>query len=256
MIAQENISPAIILQTWHGDCAVPMPFLYLGKRRTTAPSFVSTDFIGGMTVKKGLEIFALSAGIISLIAAAAIVLFILAYPLLVFSLEDKLMKNELDNTYINDNYAGWQTVSIDKIGTFKLPEHWVLCQEDDQYTLKNKNGDVFAYGAVVGDPTSKYEGVKSYASSVIGEPIERISFQYNNSFSGIGGSQFFSLVVAEDPTQNLLRCIQLENHSLRPLEEGTTDFVLIIDDGAESYEDLIEIAEAVVYSYVYSYSYE
>ena len=207
-------------------------------------------------MKKGLKIFALSAGIISLTAAAAIVLYILAYPLLIFSLEDKLMKNELDNTYINDNYAGWQTVSIDKIGTFKLPEHWVLCQEEDQYTLKNKNGDVFAYGAVVGDPTSKYEGVKSFASSVIGEPVEQISFQYNNSFSGIGGSDFFSLVVAENPTQNSFRCIRLKNYSLRPLEEGTTDFVLIIDDGAESYEDLIEIAEAVVYSYVYSYAYE
>ena len=202
-------------------------------------------------MKKVLRILAISAGIVILITVVSFVVFMIAYPILVLSLEDKLMKNELDNTYINNDYAGWQTANIEKIGTFKFPEHWVLCEESDYYCIRNKNGDIIAYGAVVGDPTSKYEGINSFVGSVVGAPITEIKYQYDTSFSGIDCSGFFSIVVTENSMQHLFRCIQLKNHSLRPLEEGTTDFVLIINDDAEDYANLVEIAQAVIYSYVY-----
>lgn len=202
-------------------------------------------------MKKSLWIFSLSASVVIVIMVAALILCVIAYPFLVLSLEDKLMKNELDNTYINDDYAGWQTISIEKIGTFKIPEHWVFCEESEHYCIRNKNGDIIAYGAVVGDPTSKYEGIKSFVGSIVGISTAEIDYQYGTSFSGINGSGFFSIVVTEESIEHMFRCIRLENDSLRPLEEGTTDFVLIIMDEAENYDDLVELAQAVIYSYVY-----
>ena len=205
----------------------------------------------GNAVKKIFLISGVSVTLLIVVIAVSIPVLAWVSAFSALAMEDTLTKNELDNAYINADYADWQTVSIEKIGTFKIPEQWVLCEESDHYYIRNKNGDIIAYGAVVGDPTSKYEGIDSFVGSVAGISIAEIDYQYDTSFSGIDCSGFFSIVVTENSTQHLFRCIRLENHSLRPLEEGTTDFVLIIKDEAEDYAYLVEVAQAVIYSYVY-----
>ena len=210
-------------------------------------------------IKKGnvaKTTFLISGTLIALLALIVVV----SMPVLAWfsafsalALEDKLIKNEFDNAYINNDYADWQTISIEKIGTFKIPEQWVLCQETDYY-VKNKNGDVIAYAAVVGDATSKHTNITSVLCSIIGTPVDDVVCQYDNSL-GINGSNFYSLVVTEESAQSLFHCIRLENRSLRPIKEGTTDLVFIIKDGAVEYEELLQIAEAIIYSYEYSYTY-
>ena len=187
--------------------------------------------------------------IIFLILSVMMILGRVGYPLVMFLLEDEIVKTELNNAYINENYMGWQTISVDKIGTFKMPGDWQLYQEIDGYCVKNEKKEIIAYATVTGDSSSKYSGIKSFVESIIGEKIDEIDYQYNNGFANRNGSGFFSLVARKETTQQLFHCIRLENNSLKPFMEGTIDFVFVIKDDAEPYEELFLIAEAVVYSY-------
>ena len=184
-----------------------------------------------------------------LIASAVMILGRVGYPLVMLMMEDEILKTELDNAYINENYVGWQTITVDRIGTFKIPAYWKLDQVSDGYCVKNEKEEIIAYATVIGDSSSKYSGIKSYVESMIGERIDAIDYQYDNGFANINGSTFFSLVATQETTQHLFHCIRLENNSLKPFMEGTIDFVLVIKDNAEPYVDLFSIAEAVVYSY-------
>lgn len=203
-------------------------------------------------MKKTIWISALSVAIVLLITVAVYFLFTIVYPLLVLSLEDEFIKEELNNPYIDANYDGWRTLSVENIGSFKIPENWVVICENEQYTFKNDRDEIIAYGTVVGDPTSKFSGVKPYISSIVGSSAIKIEFRYDMSFSGIEGSNFYTIVATDTNKQHLFRCIRLENTSLRPLSEGTTDFIIVFEDNSIIYNDLIEISQAVIYSYIFS----
>ena len=183
-----------------------------------------------------------------LLTILVFILLVLITPLIMLAMEDQILKNELNNCYINQNYSGWQTVSVERIGQFKIPGHWIVEEQADDYLIKNQDGNIIAFGTVLGDITSKHDGIKSFIEHIVDDSIDSLQYQYDNTFSNVHGSTFFSFVATQQLNSNKYHCIKLEN-TLIHLEYSTIEFVLIIKDGVEPYEDLFSIAEAIVYSY-------
>ena len=63
--------------------------------------------------------------------------------------EDTLVKEELNNRYIDSNYDGWKAISIGVIESFMIPEEWEMMESEGIMLITN-NGDEIGYAALLG----------------------------------------------------------------------------------------------------------
>ena len=68
-------------------------------------------------------------------------------PLILLCSEDTLVKEELNNRYIDSNYDGWKAISIGVIESFMIPEEWEMMESEGIMLITN-NGDEIGYAAL------------------------------------------------------------------------------------------------------------
>ena len=122
--------------------AVNCLLLCAGAHLVIATNFVDIpilDWLGDALLFAGIALIVLVG-----------MLIVVASPLCLFLLEDDVLKNELNNAYINDGYTDWYEVNIEPIGRFLLPDSWSIAQEESIYSIRDNQNEVIAHAAILG----------------------------------------------------------------------------------------------------------
>lgn len=181
---------------------------------------------------------AITTLIILLVCAFAYLVFVIVSPLVLLSMEDKVLENELNNPYINADYHGWKSIEIEHVGDFMLPDQWSLRKNNDLYTITDSNGQHIAYGMILGDNVDS----DTLFNSFIDYEIESISHDYASDIVSIDGSYHYRCQVLSGNTTTVFPCVILSNY--------TPKFILAFSPLAEiEHDSLQQIIQAIIYSY-------
>lgn len=167
-------------------------------------------------------------------------LVVLISPFFLFALEDDILKNELDNAYINDGYPDWHEVNIDPIGSLLLPGSWSISQNENTYFIRENNDAVIAHAAIFGTPNSAFDSYKSFLYTIIGELPDSVEFTSCSDFTSINLSNFGILTARLDSQE-------IEMYYLL-LYSGAEHRMLMVFLEDYDFNRLLEIAQAISYS--------
>ena len=189
--------------------------------------------------------------LLRILIIALLVLFAL-YPVITMSIgiivvanEEKLLKIELDNTYINSGYAEWKSAEIADWESFMIPKTWNVVSESDNYKIYDVGGKHVACCAILGSTDSRYPNRESFIRSISEEEILNITDQHIPGFVAIDFSNYSSLVIEYNGYKEVYHYISLRNNLSPEL------FIIFPHDSSVEKGMLIDIAQAIVYSYAF-----
>lgn len=170
-------------------------------------------------------------------------LFLLISPIILLSMEDNVLQEQLDNRYVNANYSDWHEESISNIGKVKLPDMWFLSQNEHTYRIANSEDIIIANGAVFGVLDAPYHTYKDFLQTIVGFDPEKVEFESDANFISINLSDFGILTVQCGAVQKSLYYLLLYSGT------ETQTLMVFSEDLELSYSDLLEVSEAISYSY-------
>lgn len=117
---------------------------------------------------------------LSIVIIVSVVILIISFPIIygftVLKWTNKQVRSELDNQYIEGNYAGWRIISLESNTTFKIPEEWILKQDGNRIMfLDGENVMVKGAKVLLGDPSNPEE-YEQYIKESLAEEALFFSF--------------------------------------------------------------------------------
>lgn len=188
----------------------------------------------------------LGAILLTLVVLALVVIYVVS-PLVLLENEDIYLKDKLNNPYINDSFAGWETYDTVVPGrAFKLPEGWDLTSEGTGYILKDHEGKLLAYGGIVSDEGTGFTSSRAMYQTYVSFEIEETDITYDTEYISIGGSSFFKATHLGKEAEESHYVLYLEDRA------DTSFYLLFPQDCGIDLPELKEIAQAITYSYSFS----
>lgn len=158
----------------------------------------------------------------------------------VIALEDKFIKWDIDNPYVDSHYEGWKEVTAASNFTFQIPENWTLLEEEDgAYKIVDAAGNIWGYGAAC----DKFAEISDLVGAALGNQPENIS-RYEQLEVSMPRSYLEKMVLSYEDRTEVYSYMSLSED----FGEGI-DFVIFADvsSNAEQYN----IAEAMLYSFAF-----
>ena len=169
----------------------------------------------------------------------------LSVSLLAIGMENILIKQNIDNPYINNRYPGWQHISIEDFSGFRIPSGWSVRSEDGVYVIIDASGSIWAYVAPFGSEEDRFSSYEAFIEEVFSLEITALSVDPFLPFIMMEGSDIDAVTVQTSSSKETLFCIQLMQNLERELI-----WLLMADISSE--ENQYNIAEAIVYSYAFT----
>lgn len=182
-------------------------------------------------------------GIILVIAIILLGLFVLATPLILLSMEDRILAKELDNRFINANYEEWKEETVADFGEVWIPEDWTLYQDSPILTITDANGIVVAYGTVFGAEKEPFSTYLEFMQALKARDDIFLNIAEDMESEILNPSEYGELTV--DYLQFS------ETHYYLEITAGNIGrlFLVFTEDSGMNYSSVYEIAEAMIYSY-------
>ena len=185
--------------------------------------------------------------ILSLVSIIFVILLIVGAPiaaLLSIAYEDVFVKWEIDNPYVDANYSGWKTVSVDGVGRLTIPESWEMYEENGICYIMNESKEIWAIGATYGTGDDRFVDeteLVSYALSSLTDQMPVFSDQWICEMRG----SYIAPIYFEDGDD--IRSFAF----LELWGDGISSFSLVIFADMEENHSQFDISEAILYSFVY-----
>lgn len=155
---------------------------------------------------------------------------------------DKYLKNELDNPYINSSYSDWKPVTLDDYSMY-VPEQWQLQKDADIYYVTDKQNNTPVCCVAITSESSSLQDSQDILTAYLNDKVHNITATYPSNVITIGGSSFNHLDV-QTATQHLT----FYHLYLRKDFNSYCKFYFPADN-VINYDELTEIAQAIIYSY-------
>ena len=161
-------------------------------------------------------------------------------PLILLCSEDTLVKEELNNRYIDSNYDGWKAISIGVIESFMIPEEWEMV-ESEGIMLNTNNGDEIGYAALLGK-NRKVQDTHAFFNILAPDQTCTIEREVIDDVLQIDASYFFRAEMEGKSLNRSLYCIYL-------YDDYDYQFILALNENCYEYSSICDIAEAIIYSF-------
>lgn len=159
---------------------------------------------------------------------------------------DAAAAGQAGNRYIEADYAGWQDVTVDGIGSFKLPGAWSMAQTDGDYEItyaSSYDGTQvqLAVGKCMEIGDDRGAGL---ISEVLGFDVQEISTSYRaaRAYAPYTAAEY-STARGQSKKMNFWE-LTLGN------EDGSMSLVFVFPEGSVKDTALEAILEAVISSFV------
>ena len=161
-------------------------------------------------------------------------------PLILLCSEDTLVKEELNNRYIDSNYDGWNAISIGVIESFMIPEEWEMMESEGIMLITN-NGDEIGYAALLGK-NRKVQDTHAFFNILAPDQTCTIEREVIDDVLQIDASYFFRAEMEGKSLNRSLYCIYL-------YDDYDYQFILALNENCYEYSSICDIAEAIIYSF-------
>ena len=158
--------------------------------------------------------------------------------------EHLLVKERIDNVFVNGDFVGWKTVVIDSEINFKIPEEWDLVKHGNVYYLHDKRDRFIAYGAEVVGEKADYRNFDLFLEKIFKIDVQVLTTTVEQQIH----SSTFGFVKVNGSSENTYLYIALRDATIRP------DFYICFSpDNGIIEDDLYTIAEAIIFSFCFPY---
>ena len=182
--------------------------------------------------------------ITSIVLICIMLLIYLCIPAVAIWGESMLVRFEIQNSYVNGGFRGWNRVRIEDVGAFLIPKGWSLEVDDDIYWIIDDSGEAWAFGAIFGTDGAPFANYKDLITAVQGIPCSKIEIDPFSGFLMMNGSDIDVLRLHGDTSDSSAFCIQMFVDTQKELV-----WMLLPDLSIDKSE--FDIAEAIVYSFAF-----
>lgn len=167
----------------------------------------------------------------------------LVLPAMSIVFEDRFVKKEIDNPFVNNDFYNWKKTSLQGMSDFYIPNEWEITEDNDIYFITNETEQLWAYGTFIGKEET-FSSRKEFIAHFSSKEIDEVAWEYIPRYANMDGSYVHLLTALEGNSKITYSCIQL-------CVTTKTDFVWVLSGNIETDEELYNIAEALVYSFEY-----
>lgn len=160
-------------------------------------------------------------------------------------LEDVFVKWDIDNPYVNDQYAGWEEFHIDGVGTMMLPEEWTVKEENGIRSVFDASGNLWATGTVYGTEEACFDSYQEFVATFSSIGSGTTVLDPYPQFAAMKGADIDIFTISDiEGKKESYYVIQLRN-----IAGGS--FALFLFANLNDSPIDFEIAEAIAYSFAY-----
>lgn len=168
----------------------------------------------------------------------------LLVPFIMLANEKDFLKDDLDNTFINENFLNWKSAAIADWDDFMIPNEWNISNDTDILKITDMEGNIIAFGTFIGLPDSKFTNYEEFLTAAGDVDVSAITYDYVPGFAAIDYSYFGKMIISniEDKTY----------YYVALKSDYTTELVMVFPpDSAVDHDKLLDIAQAIVFSYCF-----
>jgi len=164
-------------------------------------------------------------------------------PFALLANEDKILKRELNNQYINEGYQNWKSVSYSDF-RFCIPSEWEITADENHSKITNQNGDLVCYMAVVGQANYDYRYEMDFYEKLLDSNATSIESPTPDlCYTRVGGNYLSTKTV--HPEELTFYSLMLQGTQMRSV------YMVFPSETVSNEQELTEIAEAIMYSYAF-----
>ena len=184
--------------------------------------------------------------IVIVVCSVLVGILVLISPIIAILNEDFVLKEQLDNRYINSDFCDWRSTYVKDYGSILLPEEWLCTSDSELIHISDKTGEEIAIGGFIGKDAGMFADEAELLNS-IGETVRDDVYREIAPVE-IYGSNFGKLCISESAIPEYYYIALTERESF-PLK---IELVFVFQKSFfETENDFFEIAQAIVYSYCF-----
>lgn len=200
-----------------------------------------------MTKRK--KVFVAAMLLLLIIIVLVIIVYFLPMAYLMFH-SDQILKKQLDNGYVNGEFAGWNQVEVRDIGRFWLPMNWNLLQENDCVTILDDKDEQIAVGFVYLSDNGVWSNMTYQSLSIsmaehAGFVPSSVEHSPVTEYLSFDGCELNHVVFRDENNEAAYYCLKLRNAQHHELH------LLFPDRGNLNESDVLSLTQAIAYSFVY-----
>ena len=187
------------------------------------------------------------------ISSIVIVTIVFLSPL-VLNAEKDILKSDLNNSYINADYLDWKKTDLDIWQNFMIPKGWDIVSSNGQIQIYDSQNNLIAKGAVIGTNTS-FINREAFLNEIVKQKIDGIEIKPIKDYIPVRNTNY-----AEISIRFLSKDIMTYRYiSLPPFGDNVTEanaynelFIVFFENAETKTNDLLDIAQAITFSYCFS----
>lgn len=184
--------------------------------------------------------------VVMVVAIIALPVLVLSIGLFAIANEDEMLKHELNNEYIDNDYLGWKLNTVDGFGELMIPNEWSIKYEDEIVKLFNSNEALVAQGCVK-EADGEYKIPKSdLLRSISGKSLDEYEHCGCFDHSHMLGSTF--VILDDTATDDYDYC----SVTVCDRPSDVEMFLVFVYEDEVSAREKLDIFEALVYYVAYS----
>ena len=191
-----------------------------------------------------IKIFKIVACTLLILGLLYVLFYCTVVPFLAIVFEGNMIKNGLDNSYIDSDFDGWNDVNISDTFDFKIPGDWAIDYSvTNNIQLRDENGRLIAYGTMIsGENDIQYPTESEAFQQITGLDYSDFEYVHIPEFLYIYGS--IMGILKSNVEENL-------DYYFVILEEYDYGiFFIISEDFKKDVDALIPVFQAIAYSVV------
>ena len=192
----------------------------------------------------GIKILMIVAFTLVILGLLYVLFYFVIAPFFVIAFEGNMIKNDLDNPYIDSDFDGWNEVNISDTFDFKIPGNWTIdYSATDNIQIRDNGDHLIAYGTMIsGESDIQYPTESEAFQQITGLAYSDFEYVYIPDFLYIHGSNMGILKSKAEESS--------EYYFLRLSENDNGMLFIISEEYTEQMDALIPIFQAVAYSVV------
>lgn len=194
-----------------------------------------------LTVPNKIKKLLFASAIVFLSVGVLLAVLTVLTPIILLANEGAVLKEELDNPYINVDYERWHWVEINDWGSCLFPEEWNATAEDSIVRIKDADGNTIAFGSVL-DAENAFTSKEQFLTEILRTEVTQTHIEYSREFIPIDMSCSGTISTTGEPEVNY-GFLQLQKY-------GQPPFLLVFPSHTDMDSvELVDLTQAIAYSY-------
>ena len=157
--------------------------------------------------------------------------------------EERIVQKKLDNTYVNEKFVGWDKETLDGWEIFLIPNHWKISREGRMLYLLDDENSTVAYGGLFGNQEDGFKTREEYFLALREEEILEVKEESGSGLGSMNTSYCGRVIVTDNDGQT--------NYLYASLWKNASEKLVFYFPYEEGDDDLLEVVQAIVFSYAF-----